>query len=514
MLGCWHFGPGARPIPFNAQLAIQGGGAKLTLLLAAAQPVQRLIADGELRLTRVVGTSAGAIVAALLAANIDVEAFRRTLLARKPEILAGFKKPGMSDIGKMLLSGTPIWPEDLLRDILEKEFGARRLRTILDVQTVLDTELQIVSTNLAAAASDIAKPDDPVVHALLNSCGLPIAFHSWSTGPLVDGGVTQNFAWQNLAEQPGSKPEYGPVLGIMFDREPPNKTPNSPMSFCLSLLNSSIDSATERARQSLGKAQIFSINPTFGTFDIEDALGRGLDGDYHLVKEEAKRWFQDFLADPEAIRGDIWSGESLSTMTKTARMYKQQHSGTHVAYKRCAMIFHAHGLAGRDKSDSVQYHMEFQTLAKPVFCHKLALSQSDNLNTGFLKSSWALSDKATRRTVEITHVPMLDETTPTKREVLAYFHPVLDANTGPYVLKVSDSVLGLSETLRKSRRTTCSCSLSGARSRLEKSTSWFTSQRTIAATGHISWHGPELIPASRWISSSCRITLKITAIGC
>jgi len=56
----------------KAQLAIQGGGAKLPHLIAAALPFQELHAD--VKLTRVSGTSAGSIVAALVCAGIDLNA--------------------------------------------------------------------------------------------------------------------------------------------------------------------------------------------------------------------------------------------------------------------------------------------------------------------------------------------------------------------------------------------------------------------------------------------------------
>jgi predicted acylesterase/phospholipase RssA len=436
----------------RVQLAIQGGGAKLALLLAAAEPLQTMIGNGDLTLTRVVGTSAGAIAGALLAADISIEAFRRTLLGKKASLLSAYSAPSWTDLLKLLGSnGNPIWSEDPLKQLLESEFKARRITTIAEVEAVRNTKLLILRTNLSAANSEVVPATEPIVGALLDSCGLPFCFRTWQTGPMVDGGVTSNFGWHTLAEPPASGEDYGPVLGIMFDREPPNTSPRGPKAFCLSLLGASIDSATERARQSLGKGQIFSIAPRFGTLEIEKGLNQGLDQDYALVKAESKQWFEDFVEDPEAIRGDIWSGESLPTMTKTARMYRQQHGNRPIEYKRCAMRYYAHGLSAKRRSDMVSYQMEFHTLNYPVYCHKLSLSQIDGRNTGFLKSAWALSDKSTKRALEVTYVPIVDESTPTRREVLAYFNPTLDPHTGPYVLKVSDSVVGLSEPLRGSR---------------------------------------------------------------
>ena len=86
-------------MPFKMQLAIQGGGARLALLMAAASPIQKLIRDEKIELTRVVGTSAGAIVAAFLAADVDIETFREVLLARREELLRSFGKHNAAHMG-------------------------------------------------------------------------------------------------------------------------------------------------------------------------------------------------------------------------------------------------------------------------------------------------------------------------------------------------------------------------------------------------------------------------------
>jgi predicted acylesterase/phospholipase RssA len=438
--------------PFKMQLAIQGGGAKLTLLMAAASPIQKMINSKRIELTRVVGTSAGAIVASFLAAGVDIEAFRQVLLGGKGrELLKQFQKPGVLGISTMVMTGNPLWSEMAIIDLLTPWFKNAGVTTIADVEKKTGTELQIVSTNLATTDSTIAQSGDPIVHALTNSCGLPFAFRSWRTGPLVDGGITQNFPWQKLAEAPGAVSKHGPVIGIMFDWDPSNKTPNKALGFCSSLLGAAMDSATERARASLGSGQIFSIPARFGTFDFDKALNQGLTTEYDLVQRNSEAWFKDFLEDPEAVRGDIWSGESIATMTKTAQMYKKQHSHHFIKYDRVSMTFRAHGLQNVNDYDIVEYQMEFRTLNEPIYCHKLALSQSDDQNTGFLKSSWVLCDLGKHTNVDVWYVPILDATTPTKREVLAYFDPVLQPNSGPYLLKVKDCVRGLSEPLRERR---------------------------------------------------------------
>ncbi|MEI8288171.1 MAG: patatin-like phospholipase family protein [Verrucomicrobiota bacterium] len=47
----------------NIQIAMQGGGAKLSALLAAMEALQSSQNKNEIRVTRISGTSSGAIVA-------------------------------------------------------------------------------------------------------------------------------------------------------------------------------------------------------------------------------------------------------------------------------------------------------------------------------------------------------------------------------------------------------------------------------------------------------------------
>ena len=68
------------------QLALQGGGARIVSLLGAAGAIQELRDEArkskQLKVTRVMGTSAGAIVGAMIAANVDIEKFRLELQKR------------------------------------------------------------------------------------------------------------------------------------------------------------------------------------------------------------------------------------------------------------------------------------------------------------------------------------------------------------------------------------------------------------------------------------------------
>src|SRR4051812_22015903 len=98
------------PIQLPIQLALQGGGAKITYLLAALEALQEIERDGALRVTRIAGTSAGAIAGALYAARIDMAYARDTFAAHRDELLRAFPPTSASvRAAWKLITRRPFW---------------------------------------------------------------------------------------------------------------------------------------------------------------------------------------------------------------------------------------------------------------------------------------------------------------------------------------------------------------------------------------------------------------------
>src|SRR5687767_9462058 len=119
----------------KCQLAIQGGGAKLVALLAAMEAVQNLQDEGRIQVTRVAGTSAGAIVAALFAAETDLAAARTRLVRTFGNDVARFFPPPtiMKLVRTTWWSGKPLWNETDLRPILEPLFSEANVYALGDL---------------------------------------------------------------------------------------------------------------------------------------------------------------------------------------------------------------------------------------------------------------------------------------------------------------------------------------------------------------------------------------------
>lgn len=110
------------PSPFRLQLAIQGGGAKIVALLAALEVVQKLEADKKIKVTRIAGTSAGAIVGSLFAAGVPMSLVRQRFRDLTPAQLAAAFPPLGLNVVTQLGRGKPLWKPDFLKNELARFF--------------------------------------------------------------------------------------------------------------------------------------------------------------------------------------------------------------------------------------------------------------------------------------------------------------------------------------------------------------------------------------------------------
>ncbi|HEV2579042.1 MAG TPA: patatin-like phospholipase family protein [Acidobacteriaceae bacterium] len=429
------------------QLAIQGGGAKIASLLAVGAAIQSFPIT-DLEITRLAGTSAGAIVACMLGAGIDIDDFSMRLKqSLGKELIAGFEMPGMIGIGRVLSTGKPIWSQKNLEKLLTQEFARKKVTFLKDIAKNFNRPVLVMATDLSEAKAVPVSEDERIGKALMDSCGIPFLFRTWKH-ELVDGGIAENFAGSFLSKD---KAIYGPVLGVVFkNQDTSGAAPSSLKSFAAALLDTAMRSATAKSHDSLGSPFLFEIDTELDTFSFEQALGDGLGEHYRRLKSDAIDWFSDYIADPDAALGDIWSRENVSTMTKLAQMYRTQHAGQFIKYEQCVMEVFAHSLKDEDAPDVVQYKTTFRTMADPLYCHKVALTESEG-KSAFRRSSWHLFEQQTGHLIGVSFVPILDSQTSADREVLAYFEVVLPKNSGPYTLVIKDSVKGLLKSFKKKK---------------------------------------------------------------
>ena len=121
--------------PLKIQLAIQGGGAKISALLAVMETVQSLQEEDKIEITRIAGTSAGAIAGSLLAANISIKNFKTHIESGAgKEIIKSFPTPSKLKMIRHFFSGVPLYSTKVLEATLSKFFKEADVFRIEDIK--------------------------------------------------------------------------------------------------------------------------------------------------------------------------------------------------------------------------------------------------------------------------------------------------------------------------------------------------------------------------------------------
>lgn len=212
----------ARNLPDT--LVLSGGGARGVSMLGAVHKLQQAGTLSKVR--TVVGTSAGAIVGALVATRRNLpDAFE--VICRhgyEPDFsFDAFTKTFGLDSGKCI--------DSLVGSLLEGPL------TFADVKRAYNMRLVVCVTNLTDRQAEYIGPDThpdfPVALALRMSCSIPLYFQAvqhcgkW----YVDGSIADNFACKWAADNGATR-----ILGVML--RPASSVVASFESFVLALVES------------------------------------------------------------------------------------------------------------------------------------------------------------------------------------------------------------------------------------------------------------------------------------
>ena len=469
------------------QLALQGGGAKIVGLLAAAEHLQELQKDGHIEITRIAGTSAGALVGALLAGAISIPAvvaglrekgekgLRELVPMNRPHFWWTGTDPTLAALLFNLRQGQPLLNVAPLTTYLKKLFADQEVSVFADLKKrsakiygTPGTEFQAIVANLRTqelAAHPEGRADiTPLVPSLLDSCALPFLFrlHAGSgNATVVDGGICENLPAEVLLGDDGtSEAEYGPVFALSFK---PTQGPDyaSVMQFAMGLLDTSINHSMNRARRRFQETTFDIPLPSIHTFDLA-AAAAALDGGgtYRAIKLETEKWMSSWRKRAaeekglrQAVRTDPWAGSSSETlMRKLGRVCASQTDHRPVQLRHYVVEVRAYSLLSEDAKDprrglpdEVRRRITFEPVAGvAVDCIKLELSSATT--RGFVPSYQCDVRDAKRRSIAYVDVPLVMEGTkggPT-RALALYFTPPIEgelAGRGPFEITFVDELM-------------------------------------------------------------------------
>jgi NTE family protein len=232
----------------KADLVLEGGGVKGIGLAGAISVLE----EHGYEFHRVAGTSAGAIVGALVAAGIPSAELQKIMWKvdyNKFQDAATFSRFGPIGKGIAILFHDGMYKGQYLLDWLTEQLAAVGKKTFGDLRLddpgaaadLKRTYKLVVMTSDLSAGRLVRlpweyetrlnrKPDDAnIAEAVRMSMSIPLFFQPWRDGKncFVDGGMLSNFPVDVFDRTDGEEPRW-PTFGIKLSGRPDaNQTPNS-----------------------------------------------------------------------------------------------------------------------------------------------------------------------------------------------------------------------------------------------------------------------------------------------
>jgi predicted acylesterase/phospholipase RssA len=435
------------------QLAVQGGGAKLCGLLAALEAVQKLEKAGMLNVTRLAGTSAGSIAAAMYAADIDFGLIRDRLRNNGATLAALFPQPSKGQLAWAAFTGRPIVKLGPLQDQLGKifrEVGVTEFRH-------LKRKLIVVTTDLTNGKTHRWENDEnDVVNAIIDSCAIPFYFRGPSRPNdgilLVDGGICENLPADYLRQ---FEDVDGMAVGVTFKPSGPGKTPTSSLGFSRALLEAAMNNSVRRAQLYLGEDRLLSLDGDIDTFDFARAISEGMDKyRYEQTEASADRFFRA-LCDREKgkprkiiVEPGPESEQSATTLQRVFDLYKAQHENTKMQCREARMIVRVGAIStdketGRPGADDLSYRLRFGAAAEPLACTAIRVTESPEME--FLGTFRPEVFDAAGKPLRTIDLLGRSKNEPSLRLYLLFFDPIIRPNDpmAPYTLQYNHQIQGL-----------------------------------------------------------------------
>lgn len=376
------------------QIAFQGGGAKLALLLPVVEALLYLEGTGEISISRVSGTSAGAIAAALAAGKANMGALRQFLIQLAKDRGAFDKAiPKVSSmnllqkgklLANLLLRNKPLARDSEISRILDDGLRAAGLSGTTPVGQ-LGRPCFILSANIARHERIIAAETDMLLQALMDSTALPFVFRT--TGDRVDGGLLNNLPVEALLTPESPASEHGEIVAVSFSENSFLSPSTSALSLASTLLDAAITSKTRSSRMLIGASNVYDVPHVVGTirvesFDVESFFRFVGDANAYLnVYNDAIAWFRNFLtakkAEQEAARRlSTAAGEpdDASQVLKAQsgdlrRLAEAYHQHQNLVQTESILEIVAYSLTDEgqaEKRDMVRFIDRFRSTAGPI----------------------------------------------------------------------------------------------------------------------------------------------------
>jgi predicted acylesterase/phospholipase RssA len=253
------------------KIAFQGGGANLISLLECAAYLSKLEKDNKIEILEVSGTSAGSIVAGLIAMGIDLEVSKIKIKNQRKKLIKSLKLPKVSKYVK-LLSGKPLLNINILHSFLEEIFidDKHNTPTFNDIKIPLTVIVTDLKTKRKSVFDKIGSGKLSIVDAIASSCALPLVFRTHkSESKFVDGGLCENLPIEELKKEKGV---YNLAVGFIDTSTNIDNLSKDTQSYIGSLFSASIRAGVLRSELSASCDDIIKLHASVDLLDFEGAF--------------------------------------------------------------------------------------------------------------------------------------------------------------------------------------------------------------------------------------------------
>lgn len=372
----------------KVQLALQGGGAKILCLIAALKAVEELQNKKVIQVTRIAGTSAGAIAGALFAVGIPMD-----------DVLQWFAKPEQKELGDRLqirysdipkiMTGEPVFDPKLLKKIIKDLFklgGIRPESTDLSSFEDDTRKIPIIVTYTDLESSKVLKhnSDTKLLDALMNSAALPFILRTYKSpnARRVDGGIGENCPSNFLLPGEGEH-----VAAITFSQD--MREIDSLLKYSTALLFTAMDHSVNRSLKSLGKEAICRLETDIDTIEFNKILGKENSQEIDKSHKTAKTFFEGFASrcrNREKLYGDpwletkkvenYWSRKYNDLMNSLGQVYLAQKQIQKVPIKTIRLEIyvgsHSRSTCGHDREEII-YRRRFDVNGEAIYFTSISL---------------------------------------------------------------------------------------------------------------------------------------------
>lgn len=274
----------------SIQIAFQGGGARFVEMLPIAHALLQSHKDGIICITRVAGSSAGSICAALIACQADFEQVRVFTTENGPT-RASLMRRWCSDFGdsgqfakvaKAMLAiwrayrGTPLLNSSVLVNFLNELFAKAAPNAPKQIENLNSAaggiKLVITGSDLSQSRGVVFDTGN-LIELIAHSSAIPFAFRSFrevATSPYVDGGLCENLPVEQLLAK---EDVDGPVFCVSIgDSNPQPYVPSNAKDYCLQLISASMNHNVYRAKRLVGLSNQLEEKSDLDTFAFEAAI--------------------------------------------------------------------------------------------------------------------------------------------------------------------------------------------------------------------------------------------------